>query len=371
MAISDASKTSRVPAPIAVQREMRRRLRAAVASEFVPPPIWDQLGSTLRLDQPQSAPSAPNFLRKASLAKTFIREETQLPPDDEFLQLMTHWVDMTTPLPELSSLILPKLAALRRSAQSLGSIPELPTADSKAPTASEPADLPTADDKVINSVKTETPPSASTARPRPAPRQFVEPRYRELRNELLASLKDVEGSICLGLIDVDDEESTPQLYAGLAAALSVADDTSSPVLLVDASLVERRLSRSFASANLPGLGEHVLEEIRLDELIVPTSLHSISLLPCGTKRPRELRDVSAETWERLFDQLKERFRYILVEFSAESTLAGTLGPHLNAMHLCLRLNRTPRARFNQLALRLRREGVPNLGCLLADLPRAA
>ncbi len=349
----------RTPPTLATSPDDRRkRLRESAASEFVQAPGWEMLGLILRIDEPQPGLRGPTFSRRTGLSRKFIREETSLPPRDDLLEYVTHFADMAVTVPEQLHTRPP--IALRATTPGLGEIPQPPRNNEpaiveKQSTASDAV-------KLANEIEDKS--------PKVAPRRFVDARYRDLRNEILSHIK-VDGPMCLGLIDMDDEDSTLQLYTGLAAALGDRRDAESPVLLVDASLVERRLSRSFAAANLPGLGEHVLEEVSLDDVLVPTNWHGISLLPCGGKRPRELREVNTTTWDELFAQLKQRFPYILVEFSRESTLAGTLAQHLSCMQVCVRLNRTPRERVTQLIRRLEREGVRDLGCILADLPRAA
>ncbi|MDA7977908.1 MAG: hypothetical protein MPJ50_03955 [Pirellulales bacterium] len=358
--------------PKAALRELRSRLRAAASAEMVLPPSWGAMDVSIRLDKPQSRPAAPAYLRRAVLAKMIIREETPVTLTDDLLEICANWAEMTTPLPEMPAPPQRQFST-RRSAREEAHRQLVPQDDIASaenetdPTSTSKANREAGDNPAESDLAED---SRGVLPFRSPPRKFVQTRYHELRDEILASLK-ADDAVCLGLIDVDDDEATLQLYAGLATALSDGQEPSSPVLLIDANLADRRLSRSFASANLPGVGEHVLDQADLNNLIVPTSLHGVSLLPGGGKPPRELRDTEANAWEQLFTELKKRFKYVLIEFSAESTLPGALSAHLDAVHLCMRLNRTPRTRVSQLVRRLQRDGIKNLGCLLADLPRAA
>lgn len=366
---SDAARSQRAA--------VRQRVRDSFSCELVPPAELD-LGGSLRLDQPHAAPEGPTFLRRPVINRTFIREETSLPPGDDLLQVVSHWVDMTHALVESTKSVV-RMPRRPAGSSSLGTIPEPPTIMPAAEAKTQPAIAPTpavAENSAKESATAKQEPSAATvAEPRilplrSEPRRFLEPRYREFRNEILAQHK-VEGALCLGLIDVDDDDNTPAVIAGLAATL--CDDTAGTrdVLLVDLNLGERRLSRSFGAANLPGLGEHLLDGTDLDETIVPTSLHGVSLFPCGARRPRDYRDLEPEAWQRLFAGLREQYAAILVDLPADSLLSANVASHLDGVHLWVRLNRTPRARLDELIRRLGREGAPKIGCLLIDLPQAA
>ena len=106
-------------------------------------------------------------------------------------------------------------------------------------------------------------------------------------------------------------EGKTLMTANLGAVL--ASDYRQPVLLVDANLHKPDLSALFQADAAPGLGEVLDGRAELDRSIMATATPSLSILPAG--KTTEYGEVlfNSAAFDRLLDQVRERFAIVLIE----------------------------------------------------------
>jgi capsular exopolysaccharide synthesis family protein len=95
-------------------------------------------------------------------------------------------------------------------------------------------------------------------------------------------------------------------------AISIAQNLSSPVLLIDCDLRKPSIHRLFGFGNVPGLTEYLLETMAFQSLLQETNVERLYILPAGStpKNPTEL--LSSVRMASLMKELTLRYRDLLV-----------------------------------------------------------
>lgn len=95
-------------------------------------------------------------------------------------------------------------------------------------------------------------------------------------------------------------------------AISIAQNLSSPVLLIDCDLRKPSIHRLFGFGNVPGLTEYLCETGAFQSLLQETSVDRLYILPAGStpKNPSEL--LSSARMASLMKELTLRYRDLLV-----------------------------------------------------------
>jgi capsular exopolysaccharide synthesis family protein len=128
-------------------------------------------------------------------------------------------------------------------------------------------------------------------------------------------------------------KSTVALY--LAATMALGN---SRVLLIDADMRRAALHGFFAASPGPGLAEVLSGAQATGEVILPTSLNNLCLLPAGVakRNPGEL--LLGNNWTRLLSELSPQFDYILVDspplLAADD--AASLAPRVDGVLMLVR-----------------------------------
>ena len=95
-------------------------------------------------------------------------------------------------------------------------------------------------------------------------------------------------------------------------AISIAQNLSSPVLLIDCDLRKPSIHRLFGFGNVPGLSEYLSETVAFQSLLQETNVDRLYILPAGStpKNPTEL--LSSVRMASLMKELTLRYRDLLV-----------------------------------------------------------
>ncbi|HEV7924750.1 MAG TPA: polysaccharide biosynthesis tyrosine autokinase [Verrucomicrobiae bacterium] len=139
--------------------------------------------------------------------------------------------------------------------------------------------------------------------------EFLE-AFRNIRATLLCQHNRGAKPMTVMLASSIPEEGKSTLAVYLAGSLARA---KSRVLLVDGDMRRPSLHKHFHLPSGPGLAELLDEEISAAEVILPTSIENLALLPAGAAKryPGEL--VLSPKWEQFLASVKPRFDYILVD----------------------------------------------------------
>jgi capsular exopolysaccharide synthesis family protein len=197
----------------------------------------------------------------------------------------------------------------------------------------------------------------------------VAEQYRAVRTWLLAHNSTGEHRT-FAITSSLPREGKSVTTANLGIALSEVRHLS--VLLVDADLRRRALAKLFGPGPDLGLTDVVSGRCPLARAIRPTAFENLSILPAGTddgRLPAEL--LSGRNTGRLFDEIRERYHYVLVDTPPVQAIAdvGIVAGMCTGVLLVVRMARTHSAIVQQSVRWLQSNNVQVIGCIAAGRRR--
>jgi capsular exopolysaccharide synthesis family protein len=139
--------------------------------------------------------------------------------------------------------------------------------------------------------------------------------------------------------DMGDGKST--LAANVAISIAQAGKS---VLLIDADFRRPCLHKLFGIPAERGLASVIAGEAELDDVIVPSAVPGLSLLPCGPHPPNPAELLTSPRFKELLDYIRER--YDLVVLDTPPLLAVTdpcvVAPHMDGVVLTIRVGKNVR-----------------------------
>jgi succinoglycan biosynthesis transport protein ExoP len=109
--------------------------------------------------------------------------------------------------------------------------------------------------------------------------------------------------------------------ATLAATMA---DSGNRVLVIDADMRRPRLHRVFGVQNTAGLSTLILGEGRPDELIHPTSIPNLFVLPCGPIPPNPAELLHTAAFDSILVDLAKRFDRIIIDSPPAGVVADAI-----------------------------------------------
>lgn len=194
----------------------------------------------------------------------------------------------------------------------------------------------------------------------------IEDAYRQLRDKLFPS--NHEQPLALAWLGAQSVEESASVVTALAKALAERGPANR-VLLIDADFEAFSLSRRFKRPGSAGLGDVVAGKRPWRNVVLPTALAQIDILPCGSLCDRPLATLNGAYWTRLFEELKESYRYILIDAgTADQPGLAPLLQVVDATYMLVEFDRTTRAEVAASVAQLRRWGVANLATVMVGIP---
>lgn len=214
----------------------------------------------------------------------------------------------------------------------------------------------------------ERPPPRPTTRPptgaeRAVRRTLGEPHRRQPLADLAARLREdahKTGSRTLLLVGVGPESATHETALHLASVLA---DEGGRVLLVDGDLARRQISADLDDLQEPGFSNLVLEVQTTQQLVQPTAVERLSLLPAGTERFADL-ESSAGVVARSLGVLAAEFDLVLVDGGRAGDAGLPMLARLcDATYLVIQLGAVEATQAQNALRDLRAAGARVLGCI--------
>ncbi len=196
------------------------------------------------------------------------------------------------------------------------------------------------------------------------PRSVQAEAFRGVRTALFFSLGGTDHKV-IQLTSAQPGDGKSTLSANLAVSLA---QSGKQILLIDADLRKSRVHRLFGVSASDGLAAAITGERDPHELIVPSGVPNLSLLPAGKppENPAEL--LLLPQFKELLDHLRERFDYIVVD--TPPVLAVTdpcvVAPRVDGILLALRLNKGSRSIIDRARSILDTSAAKILGVIVND-----
>jgi Mrp family chromosome partitioning ATPase len=150
---------------------------------------------------------------------------------------------------------------------------------------------------------------------------------------------------------------------GLARALAERDEGN--VLLIDADLASREITRRLGLARAPGWSDAVATPTAAPGLVVPTDFAGLAVLPAG--RGKAGGRLTPESARALLADLKRNHRFVIAEAGGTAATSDVLAQVCDAVYLLVELGLTGREDARRATRRLKQRGASLRGCVLTGL----
>lgn len=136
--------------------------------------------------------------------------------------------------------------------------------------------------------------------------------FRNLRSSLLNLPVEFEARTCIAVTSAVPGEGKSTIAVNLAIALAA---TEARTLLIDADLRGGDLhrSRSLKVEPGPGLSDLITAQCVLDQVLRPTVMPNLTLLPSGHRIANVADRIASYRIERLFETLARLFDYVIID----------------------------------------------------------
>lgn len=198
------------------------------------------------------------------------------------------------------------------------------------------------------------------------PAGFRAEQVRSLRNRLVALNPDGEPKTLVVTSAVRGEGKS---VAALNLAMGFAELERQQVVVVDADL-RRPSTEQYLNLNPgPGLSDVLLGKVPLEKALRPAGYRKLQLLGPGSRVGNPAEVLSASRLDELFQRLKERFQYVVVDTPPvlPSTDAGVLASRADGTLLVVRLEHSLKKQTREALRVVQDMGGNVLGTFVTEL----
>ncbi len=175
------------------------------------------------------------------------------------------------------------------------------------------------------------------------PRSLAAEQFKRLRTKILQQMKTRMESLILVTSAIQGEGKTT---TALNLAITIAQGMSESVLLVDTDVRKPGLHTHLGIEAKQGLVDYLQGEQALSEILMPTEIPKLTLLPSGKppENPSEL--LASDRMSDLLHEIKTRYenRYVVIDSSPINVFTDTaiLAPQVDGVLLVVQDGATPR-----------------------------
>jgi capsular exopolysaccharide synthesis family protein len=197
--------------------------------------------------------------------------------------------------------------------------------------------------------------------PHELPRTQISEAYRSLRTALLlSSARELKVIAVTSAAAGEGKTATATNIAIVLAQLG------RPVLIVDADLRKPRLHQVFRISNQVGLVGHLASTLDGNEIIHPTAVPNLWIVPSGPIAPNPSELLSSDRMKEWLRTVRSRFEYVIIDTppALAVTDATIVGVMADGVVLTLRSGKVTREEARLCRDRLRQADVRILGAVL-------
>lgn len=141
------------------------------------------------------------------------------------------------------------------------------------------------------------------------PKSNIAESFRALRTNLQFMLSSEKGNV-ISIHSTNPGEGKSFNSINLSTILSMNNKT---VVLVGADLRKPRLHKVFEISNEKGLSTYLIGYDKVDEIITPTQIPNLSIIPSGPIPPNPAEILGKPEMKELMDELRLKFDYIIID----------------------------------------------------------
>lgn len=157
------------------------------------------------------------------------------------------------------------------------------------------------------------------------PDSSIAEQFRRIKRPLLnnafglSSTLVEKGNLIMVTSAVPSEGKT---FVSVSLAVSIAMELDKTVLLVDADVVKESATKLFTDTETPGLLDVIVNpEVQIEDVITPTDIPKLSLLPAGRPRGRATELLASGSMRQITEELASRYDDRMIVFDSPPLLA--------------------------------------------------
>lgn len=224
----------------------------------------------------------------------------------------------------------------------------------------------------------ETASRESEARP-PVPHTdnpYLQQAFRDLHSDdqsapyrvLASNLRQTQGEDAEACIHLIGPESAAEAAdVAVRVALLLAQHADRGVLLVDADVTGRKLTRSLGADQRPGLIEVLNHSALWRQTVISVAPHGVSLIPAGRGVLNESSIGTSKQDPALFDEARQRYTYIVLVSSSGDERVTELAARSSTNYLVVGLGQTDRRQVARVVKRIGDLGGRMGGCVATNI----
>jgi capsular exopolysaccharide synthesis family protein len=201
-----------------------------------------------------------------------------------------------------------------------------------------------------------------------APASTLAEAYRTLRVSLSMLGPEAERRVILFVSAIPEEGKT---YTSLNTAVSLAQQ-GLKTLLVDADLRRPSLHKALLDSKEtpPGLTDLFSGNAALDQIVIPTNIPNLSLIPAGSRAPNPAELLASADLKGLVEDLQKTYDRVVIDTAPVNAVSDTLvlAAHAHKTILVIQAGKTPRKAILRAIHLLRKAGAKVAGFALNRLP---
>lgn len=190
-------------------------------------------------------------------------------------------------------------------------------------------------------------------------------QYRSVRARLLSTNRSELHQVLAVTSSIPREGKTT---SAMNLSMVMAEGGERNILLVDADFRRPSISAMIGGESLPGLAELLRGEAELADVLQPSPLPNLRILPAGRTPDKKYSELlGGAGLRKTFDAIRAAFDYAFVDTPPVTTVSdvSTLAPLCDGALLIVQMRRTPEPVVQQAVRTLQTNNVKILGCVLA------
>jgi len=162
------------------------------------------------------------------------------------------------------------------------------------------------------------------------PKSIIAESYRVLRTNLQYLLTGSEGKV-ISILSTNPGEGKSFSSISIASIIAV---NNKKVLLIGADLRKPRLHKPFNTPNEKGLSTYLAGIDSINQVIVPTMIENLSLIPSGPIPPNPAELLNKPELKLLIDEVRSRFDFIIIDNAPTSMVTdGHIVSHFSDLNI--------------------------------------
>jgi capsular exopolysaccharide synthesis family protein len=197
------------------------------------------------------------------------------------------------------------------------------------------------------------------------PKSNLAESFRDLRTNLEFMLTSQQGKV-ISIHSISPGDGKSFSSVNLASILAMNDNK---VLLIGADLRKPKLHKIFELDNKQGLSTFLIGHHTLEEVIFPTMIENLALLPSGPIPPNPAEILSKPAMKTLIDELQTQYDYIIIDNAPAAVVTdGIIVGRLSDLNVfILRYGVSRKHQLEMINEFANRKKVNHLGLVVNDI----